>query len=245
MNWYKADLHIHSVLSPCGSLEMDPDTVMKECKNKKINLISITDHNCVKNSFLYGQAAAEFGIDYFYGIEVQTSEEIHVIVLFDSWQDADVFGSIIYDRLIPLENDPSYFGDQVILGENNEIIGFEKKALINSTDLALDELFILSSDYNGFAFPAHVDAESFSIISQLGFIPKNISSNVLGITAKCEVRKLLQKHPFLKDYRFIRNSDSHYPEQIGSGFSMLYFDKPTISELKLACNNEQGRKLKL
>lgn len=45
MKWYKADLHIHSVLSPCGSLDMSPKNIVQSALDKELEIIAITDHN--------------------------------------------------------------------------------------------------------------------------------------------------------------------------------------------------------
>ena len=109
MRWYKADLHIHSVLSPCGSLEMSPRALMPIVKAAGLDIIAITDHNSVANCLAYQEVAKEFGITLLYGVEVQSAEEVHCIVLFDEWQQADDFAAELYKTLLPIANDPEYF----------------------------------------------------------------------------------------------------------------------------------------
>lgn len=45
MKQYLADLHIHTCLSPCGSLEMSPSEIVRRSLAKGLDAIAITDHN--------------------------------------------------------------------------------------------------------------------------------------------------------------------------------------------------------
>ncbi|HPR17255.1 MAG TPA: PHP domain-containing protein [Candidatus Cloacimonadota bacterium] len=245
MRWYKADLHVHSVLSPCGSLEMSPREVMRTASERGLEIIAMTDHNSSANSLAYAKAAQEFDLAYIYGIEVQTAEEIHIIALFDNYEQVTGFGNELYDSLLPIDNDPDFFGDQVVIDENDNILRFEKKALINSSVWTLETAFQKISHYGGFYFPAHVDVISYSLLGQLGFIPTDIQIEALGITAKCDTDKLLKQYPQLQEYALIRNSDAHYLKDIASGFTQFYLHEPTLDEIRLACRNLDGRKIKI
>ena len=243
MHWYKADLHLHSVLSPCGDLEMSPDAVMKKAREMELDIIAITDHNSLANCQTYYQVAQQYGIYLLYGLEVQSAEEIHLITLFDDLGTATAFGKIIYDSLLPVANDPEFFGDQVVIDAKDNIIRFEEKALINSSLLPLDEIVKIAKSYNSFIFPAHVDAASYSIIGQLGLIPDYLNFIACGITAKADPKSLTKKYPQLDNYTLIKNSDAHYLKDIGSGYTEFYLDSPTTEELKKACRGKFGRKV--
>lgn len=244
MRWYKADLHIHSVLSPCGSLEMSPQNVMKTAHEKGLDIIAITDHNSCANSRVYAETAAEFGLAYIYGIEVQTAEEIHVVALFDNADNACRFGQEVYDSLLPIDNDPDFFGDQVVIDSNDNIKEFLPKALINSSVWSLEETLERIISFEGFYFPAHVDVTSYSLLGQLGFIPSHTAINTVGVTANCDLIQLTEQYPFLQNMSFVRNSDAHYLKDIGSGYSEFYLQEPTLQEIIMACNKQNYRKIK-
>jgi len=241
LQYYKADLHIHSVLSPCGGLEMSPQSVMKKACEMGIDIIAITDHNSMANSCVYQRVAAKFGIHYIYGVEIQTTEEIHVIALFDDWEVAREFNKELYKSLLPIENDPDYLGDQVVIDDDENIIRSIKRALLNSSLWTFETTFKKIHNSGGFGFPAHVDAYTNSVISQLGFIPPGVNISALGITAKCNENELFGQYPFLKDYTLIRNSDAHYLEDIGSGFTKFYLEEPSLSGIVQACNNKNQK----
>ena len=241
MKWFKADLHIHSVLSPCGSLEMSPKSVMNYAKKEELDIIAITDHNSMANFSSYKSVADRYDITLLCGMEVQSSEEIHTIALFDDISKAKEFELLLYDSLLPIENDSDYFGDQVMIDEHENIIGFEKRALINSSIWSFDETLQKIFDYEGFAFPAHVDADTYSVIAQLGFIPENDNILAVGVTAKCILKDVIDSYPYLKKYALIKNSDAHYLKDIGSGFTHFFLKEPTIEQIKLACLEKQNK----
>ncbi len=245
MRWYKADLHIHSVLSPCGGLEMSPKNIFDAAKKRGINLIAITDHNSMKNCVAYQKVAQQYGIFFLYGVEIQTVEEIHIIALFDNKENALYFDKLLYNSLIPIKNSPDYFGDQVIIDENENIIGFEEIALINSTIWDYDTTIKHVVDCGGFCFPAHIDASAFSVIGQLGFLPKNKNIIALGITKRCNIQTLLKNYPYLKNYSFIKNSDAHYVKDVGTGYTNFFMEKPILSEIKQALKKINNRKIKI
>ena len=121
MRWFTADLHLHSVLSPCGGLEMSPRDLIAQVKRKGIDWMAITDHNSLANCSAYASVAAREGVHITWGVEVQTAEEIHLLIYFDSSEKRTEFGDLLYASLLPLENNPDFFGDQVIIDENENI----------------------------------------------------------------------------------------------------------------------------
>jgi len=243
LQWYNADLHIHSVLSPCGDLEMSPTNLMKEARSKSIDIISITDHNSFANSPAYAEAAHDFGINYIYGAEIQSSEEIHILAFFASWESANKFDLKLHSALLPVKNDPDFFGDQVVIDREGNILRYENTALINSTAWSFEQVFDEVEQSGGFAYPAHIDATSYSVISQLGFIPRDRKFIAVGITANCDTKKLVQNYPELKKLTLIRSSDAHYLKDIGSGITRFFLKKPELQEIVLACRNYEDREI--
>ncbi|RLC52290.1 MAG: phosphoesterase [Candidatus Cloacimonadota bacterium] len=244
MRWFKADLHIHSVLSPCGSLQMSPKNVIKKAKEKRLDMIAITDHNSMANCRVYEKFAERNDIKFIYGVEIQSAEEIHILSFFDEWDKAQEFDNLLYESLLPRKNEPEFFGDQVVIDEHENIVRMEEKALINSSVWSFEEVLKKVHDFGGFAVPAHVDATSFSVLAQLGFIPENSFVSALEITKKCSAEKFLSQYPNLRKYALIKNSDAHYPEEIGSGFTEYYLQEPTVEEIMFACKNFKNRKIK-
>lgn len=245
MRWYRADLHIHSVLSPCGDLQMAPKALMQKLAAEKIEIFALTDHNSLANCLEYEKVAKAHQLILLYGVEIQSAEEIHLIALFDAWQQADEFSQQLYDSLLPIDNDPDFFGDQVVINAAEEIVRFESKALINSSLWSIDEVLQKARAFGGFVYPAHVDALAYSLIAQLGFVPPGIDLAVLELSAKCQLSDFLAEHAALREYSFIRSSDAHYLSQIGSAYTDFFLQKPTVEEIRKACLGLAGRKVRI
>lgn len=243
MQWYRADLHIHSVLSPCGGLEMSPRELIARVKSCGINWMAITDHNTLANCPAYAAVAEREGVNFTWGVEMQTSEEIHILVYFDSTQGAQTFGKELYGSLLPLANDPDFFGDQVIIDENEDILGMEPKALMNSSTWDLNIAVNKAREYGGYCVPAHVDAGVNSIIGQLGFLPEEPKFDLLGITAKADPETIIRKHGDLAGKSFLRASDAHYLADVGSGSSRIFAREPSVAELAKAALGLEDRKI--
>jgi PHP family Zn ribbon phosphoesterase len=245
MRWYRADLHIHSVLSPCGDLQMAPTALMQKLVAEKIELFALTDHNSLANCREYEKVAKEYQLVLLYGVEIQSAEEIHLIALFDDWVAAEKFSAQLYESLLPIDNDPEFFGDQVVINASEEIVRFESRALINSSIWSIDEALQKAREFGGFVYPAHVDALAYSLIAQLGFVPPETDLAALELSAKCKLADFLDEHSALRDYCFIRSSDAHYLSQIGSAYTDFFLSEPTVEEIRKACLGLAGRKVRI
>lgn len=237
------DLHIHSTLSPCGSLEMSPKRIVERAKILGINLISITDHNAIQNSEPTKNLAEKYGISYIYGIEVQTEEELHVLTYFDNYTDLSNVWKTVYEKLPNIKNNPGYFGDQVIVDEEENIVGFEEKLLLNSSKISLEDLCKIVQENNGIAIPAHIDSATYGIISQIGFIPHDSFFPFLEISCEHKEKKLIDELSYLKSYKFVSFSDAHYINEIGKCYTVFELELPTIPELLMASKDLNKRKV--
>lgn len=236
-----ADLHIHSVLSPCGGLEMSPSALVSRLAELEIEWFSITDHNTMANCPAYEVAATRAGMAFTWGVEIQTMEEIHLLAYFDDRDRAQAFDAELYQSLLPIMNDPDFFGDQVIIDENENILRVEPRALINSSMWDLATATEQVQAFGGVAVPAHVDASVNSIISQLGFLPAYPNFPILGITAGLNLEMYLATHPEMVDKAFLRSSDAHYLTDLRHGICKLYIEHAGAKELLLAAMHADGR----
>lgn len=237
---FKADLHIHTCLSPCTELDMSPKGILKAAKEKKIDIIGICDHNSSENSLAIMNAAKKMNINVFPGMEVTSQEEVHVLALFDEIENALKLQEHVYDKL-PGENDEEAFGKQVIVNEKEEVLGFNNKLLIGATTIPLEKIIKIIHSLDGIAIASHIDRESFSIIGQLGFIPDNLELDALEISPAITPEEA--KKRYSKDYPITCSSDAHYPDDIGKSFTSFLLKDGTVAEIKKALKNEDGRKL--
>ena len=237
---FKADLHIHTCLSPCTELDMSPKRIIAKTRKKEMDIIGICDHNSSENSLAVIKAAKKTNINVFPGLEVTSQEEVHVLALFDEIENALKLQEYVYENL-PGENDEEAFGVQVIVNEKDEVLGFNNKLLIGATTIPLEEIIRLIHSFNGIAIASHIDRESFSLISQLGFIPENLELDALEISSDMTIKEA--KKSFENNYPITCSSDAHYPYDIGKGFTSFLLKDGTVAEIKKALKNEEGRKL--
>jgi len=224
------DLHIHSTLSPCGSLEMSPINIIAKAKEVGLHVISITDHNMVENCLYANEIGKKLGITVLFGMELQTLEEIHLLAFFDTYNLALAFQEKIYSLLPDIQNDADYFGDQVVVNEENEIIRFENRLLLNSAQISITDATAWIKNHGGVAIPSHIDSPTFSIISQLGYIPDDLPFDALEVRNKEKATELL---PLImkKDIPFVSFSDAHFLVDIGKRRIELDLEEPNCTEI--------------
>lgn len=219
------DLHIHSCLSPCGDNDMTPANIVQMSALKGLDVIAITDHNSCKNSKAVAVMAKQFGITALYGMELCTQEEVHVICLFTTVDAAMDFDSFVSKKIIPIKNNVNIFGNQHIYNEYDEILGEEEILLISATTIPFDDVYSLVNQYEGIMIPAHIDKNSNSLISNLGFVPEDAKFRTVELKEMRNLHELQFKNPYLNQCKIISNSDAHYLEHINEPVNYLYAEE--------------------
>jgi PHP family Zn ribbon phosphoesterase len=165
-----ADLHNHSCLSPCGSLELSPRRLLELGAARGLKMMALTDHNSSLNCPTFAKLSPQYGIIPIFGMEATTSEEIHVLCLFTNLEACMAFNEYAYSILYPYLNNPQRTGDQVYVDEDDNIEGEVEYYLVNPLDISVDEIGGKVIEYGGIVIPAHVDRPAFSMTSQLGVL---------------------------------------------------------------------------
>lgn len=215
-NLYWADLHIHSALSPCADNEMTPFSIVKQAKCRGLSIIALTDHNSVLNcpAIMHYSGPDLLIIP---GMELQTKEEVHVICLFGTLQNASSWHQFVADHLEKKPNQVEYFGEQLIFDSADRICSSEPNLLLTSTCLGLKEVFDQIKQFHGYAFPAHVDRPSYSILANLGYLPQFFTLPVLEVSRQISPVQFREKYPDFKSPAIIQSSDAHRLLEIGQG----------------------------
>ncbi len=162
------DFHIHSCLSPCGDEDSTPNNIVNMALIKGLNVIAVSDHNTGKNCPAAIAVGKKNGLVVLPGMELTTSEDIHVLCLFERYEDLQKLEEHIRKTRLRIKNKPEIFGRQRILDENDEVIGEEEDLLIVSSGVSVEEVAALVAGYGGIAIPAHVDKAANSVIAVLG-----------------------------------------------------------------------------
>ncbi|MCM8899714.1 PHP domain-containing protein [Caldicoprobacter algeriensis] len=202
------DLHIHSALSPCADDDMTPNNIVNMAILKGLDAIAITDHNSCDNVEAVMKIAGG-RILVLPGMEVQTREDVHLLCYFEDIKCLLDFDAYIRNFMPQVPNVPHIFGNQYIMDENDQIIGKREDLLLSSLDLSVEEVVQLVLQRGGVVVPAHVNRPSYSIISQLGFIPKNLAFSVLEFS-KIDTNYTI----YSQGFKHIYSSDAHQLGQI-------------------------------
>ena len=171
MTRLRCDLHIHSCLSPCGDDESTPASIAGLAKLNGLDVAALTDHTAAGNCPAFFTACEAYGVVPVAGMELTTAEDIHLVCLFPTLERALAFEEKVRARRILVKNRPEIFGRQLVMNEDDEIVGEEPDLLINATALPLAEAAALAREMGGAAYPAHIDREANGLIAVLGGLP--------------------------------------------------------------------------
>ncbi len=140
MRRFRADLHIHTVLSPCANLEMSPGNIVRIAKEKNLDLIAITDHNSTLHCSLVRELAAEENIALLCGAEVTTREEVHCLTYFRDLSTLGLFQKYLdlYRPAIPYQ--PEKLGYQVVVNRAEKIIRTIRDYLNVALNQSIDQV---------------------------------------------------------------------------------------------------------
>jgi PHP family Zn ribbon phosphoesterase len=205
MKKYYYDLHIHSCLSPCGDDDSTPNSIAGMGELNGLDIMALTDHNTVRNCPYFFEAAKNHGILAIAGMELTTAEEIHVICLFETLENAFAFEKEIEPKRILIKNRTDIFGNQLICDSEDNIIGNDEYLLSNATMISFDDVSDIVKKFDGVCYPAHIDRDSNSVTAVLGGLPPQSNFKFAELHDK-------SKAPKFKDTNceFIISSDAHY-----------------------------------
>jgi predicted metal-dependent phosphoesterase TrpH len=239
---FKADLHIHTCLSPCAELNMGPKTIVDKAIQQGLDVIGISDHNSSENVPAVMRAAQDRNLTVLPGMEVTSKEEVHILAVFDTVDRALRLQEIVYAHLHG-ENDTEAFGLQVVVNEDHDVLGFNKRLLAGATELSVEQVVDSISGLEGLAIAAHIDRETFGILGQLGFVPEELHLDALELSPNTSLEEAKRRFPEYAGYAFVRSSDAHSAADIGKVWTSLLLCEPSTREIKKALRGEDGRRV--
>lgn len=210
---YSFDLHLHSCLSPYGSEDMTPNNIADMCAASGYDIVAMTDYNSCGNSAAFQAAAQRRGLLAVPGMELCLREDAHVICLFPTLEQALAFDAVVRGKLTDLENDPEIFGSQLLVDENDRVTGSDSAFLVGSCDIGAYEIVSLAGQYGGVAFPAHLDRDSYSILSNLGLWDEGMGFPLVEVTPECP-DSFFAVNPGLEQARHITGCNARALDQI-------------------------------
>ena len=221
MEEFTYELHLHSCLSPCGDDLMTPNNIAGMAMLNGVRLAALTDHNTSRNCPAFFEACDKVGVIPVAGMEMTTAEEIHMVCLFATLEEAMAFDAVVAEHRMKIKNRPDIFGEQQILNGDDECIGIEEDLLIAATDLDLDSAAELVHRMGGACFPAHIDKQSNGLIGILGMFPPTPTFRAVELHDMTHATSYREKYPQIEGLVVLQNSDAHALDQMN-------FDPPKL-----------------
>ena len=209
---YSFDLHIHSCLSPYGGEYMTPKNIASVCALAGYDIVALTDYNTCGNSAAFQKAAEAQGLLAIPGMELCLREDAHVICLFPDLERALAFSDMVRGKLPQLENNPQIFGDQVLVDENDQVLGQDTAFLVGACDIGAYEIVPLVEQYGGVVYPAHLNGNAYSLLATLGLWDPDMGFKVAELSTDCPDD--FCERADLAGLRFIKGCNAHTIDQI-------------------------------
>ena len=215
------DLHVHSCLSPCADNDMTPANIAGMSALKGLGIVALTDHNTARNCPAFFAACREMGIVPVAGMELTTAEDIHLVCLFETLEDAMSFDAVVYGHLQKIPNRPEIFGDQIVMSERDEEQGREENLLVVATDLWVGDAIDLVRAHGGHVHPAHIDRTSGGMVAILGDVPAEYGFTVMELRNPALREQYRQKYATVKRAAMLYCSDAHSLGHISEAVNKL------------------------
>ena len=241
MRTFRADLHLHTCLSPCAEIRMSPRNIAAGARRKELDLIGICDHNSAENAAAVAEAAGRLGIRALPGLEITSREEVHILALFDEVDSALSLQERVYAALAG-ENDPEASSAcRSSPAPDDEVLGFNDRFLAGATALSLGEVVGAVHSLGGLALAAHADRPGFGIIGQLGFIPESLPLDAVEISPQGSL--LEGRRAFGPNLAVISSSDAHSLDEIGRATTAFWLNDATAEEIGWALKGRHDRRV--
>lgn len=229
MTPYFYDLHVHSCLSPCADNDMTPNNIAGMAALKGLQIVALTDHNSCKNCPAFFAACKRQGIIPVAGMELSTAEDIHIVCLFESLEDAMRFDEAVHGHIMNIPNHPEIFGDQLILDGEDEQIGVEDTLLISATDLWMSDAIKLAKSHGAHVHPAHIDREANGIISILGDVPSEYGFGCVEYNGSDRIDEIKTRYSAVENVKHVVSSDAHHLWDINEADHFIELDDEPYS----------------
>lgn len=237
-------MHIHSCLSPCADLAMSPRAIVARSVERGLDIIAVCDHNSAENTAAVMKAACGTSVCVLAGLEVCSSEEVHVLAVFDTGEQACELQQIVYAHL-PGTNRPDLFGDQVVANEHDEVESFNERLLIGAVTIGLAKIVREIHRIGGLCIASHVNRQRYSLFSQLGFVPPDVQFDALEISGHDIAQSTTCRMPATGTAPLVRFSDAHTLDAVGRAWTGFVMEKAEVEEIRMALTGRSGRKHKV
>lgn len=213
---------------------MSPLAIINKAKERSLDIIGVTDHNSTLMAPIIKEIGEREGVYVLCGAEVTTIEEVHILAFVDGSKALTQLQEYLNRYLMKVPNNPDIFGYQLVVNESEEVLYQEENLLIGAIEQSLDEVERFVHSLGGIFIPAHIDKASNSLLSQLGFLPPDLSVDALEFSANCKVDSFIKNNAYLIGNSFICSSDAHYIEDVGRCSTLLEMNSISFESIKEA-----------
>ncbi|MDR0426282.1 MAG: PHP domain-containing protein [Clostridiales bacterium] len=225
---YYYDLHIHTALSPCAEDDMTPNNIARMAGLKGLDIIAVTDHNTALNAPAVMAAAARLGGPLVIpGMELETEEEVHILLLFETAEGALACGEEVAKKLLPVENRPDIYGRQLVLDREDNVIAAHKQLLTVSAGIGVYEAAALAGRHGGIAIPAHIYRPAHGIIATLLDVPPDMGFSAVETTFPNDGARMAAWEE--RGYGALHDSDAHALALIAERGADNWFELEALS----------------
>jgi len=223
-NLVRADLHVHTALSPCADSDMRPLQMLLTAEEHAVSVLGVVDHSTARNAWAVFDVAEAFDVRVFAGLEVESAEGVHVLALFDTVETAMAMDGYVAEHLPDLANRPEFFGEQLLLDGLGHVVGLDPRLLATAVDLSIEEIADHTAALGGMSFPAHIDRQAYGLLSVLGFVPPDLKVDGFELSRHTSPADARRQWPQLAGLPLFTSSDAHLLEDIGAAATWISAD---------------------
>jgi PHP family Zn ribbon phosphoesterase len=243
LKYFWADLHLHTVLSPCGELEMGARDIVSRARETGIDVIAISDHNACDN-YPAVASSADGNPLVLPALEVQTAEDIHVVTIFREYPEALEFKEWLWTRMPRTINDPDVFGYQVVVDSSDDIVRMEDVLLIQGAGFGVDTVVERANERGAMTILAHVDRPAFAYPAVLGPFPADYPVDAFELSSRLNSEQAGEWRRRYPSRTFIRSSDSHSLDtMIRANCTKMLMESASFDEIRMALRGADGRRV--
>lgn len=240
---FEADLHIHTLLSPCAEVEMIPSLIVTAALRAGLDIIAIADHNSCENAGAVIRAAKGTGLRVLPGIEVQSVEGVHLLCLFDELEAALEVQEVVYAGLPKVPGAERFYREQIVVDENDEFVRWCERPISMPTSLEITQIKETVDRLGGLVVPSHIDRSGTGMCGVLGMMPESPVFEAVELTPNLSDEEARSGILQGRDCAVLRSSDAHWLDAIGLHRTLFHLARRSVVEIRMACRGEAGRRV--
>jgi len=222
---------------------MIPSLIIAAAKEAGLDIIGIADHNSCENAGAVIEAAKSSGIKVLPGLEVQSVEGVHLLCLFDFIEQAEEMQQAVYEALPRIEVAAKLYEQQIVVDYRAEFVKYCTMPISVPTAMEIDGVFERVYALGGILIPSHIDRLETGMCGVLGMLPDSPEFEAVEISRNISPDMARERYPSVDNRPIFQSSDTHWLSAIGERRTLLDIEHRTISEIRMACKGENGRRV--